>query len=104
MSWKRLGASVSLSLLVMIGDTMLLALVNKLYRPRHPPGWLIAVIFYFLAWPVTVTQHLFPRAPGGNYGGPTFLAIVSGGLIDLILFTIIVYAVLNWRAKRKGIS
>jgi len=49
-----------------------------------------------------ITQHVFPRAPGDKFGGPTFLAIAAGALIDLIIFAAIVYALLTWRARRKS--
>jgi len=101
MSWKRLLFSVPLGFLIMIADGVLLMLVNRLYRPGHPPGWMIAAFFYFDAWPLFLTQHIFPRAPGDTFGGPTFLAVAAAGLIDLIVFSVIVSALLSWRARRK---
>ena len=85
----------------MIADGLLLILVNRLYLPSHPPHWLVGAIFYFDSWPVLITQHIFMRAPGDSYGGPTFLAIAAGGLINLIILSSIVYAMLSWRARRK---
>lgn len=82
----------------MIVDGILLILVNRLYLPAHPPHWLMGVLFYFDAWPVTITQHLFPSPRGG----PALLAILSGALIDLIILSAIVYALLSWRARRKA--
>jgi len=102
MSWKRLLVSIPLGFLIMIADGALLILVNRLYLPGHPPHWLTGTFFYFDAWPVLITQHIFRRAPGDTYGGPTFLAIASGGLISLIIFSLIVYALLSWRARRKS--
>jgi hypothetical protein len=102
MSWKRLLFAVPLGFLIMIADGVLLMLVNRLYRPSHPPGWMIATFFYFDAWPLFLTQHIFPRSPGDTFGGPTFLAIAAAGLIDLIVFSAIVYALLSWRARRKA--
>ena len=98
MSWKRLLVSIPIGFLIMVADGLILILVNRLYLPAHPPHWLIGAIFYFDAWPVLITQHLFPNE---GKGGPTFLAVVSGALIDLIILTAIVYALLSWRA-RKG--
>lgn len=98
MSWKRLLISIPLGLLIMIVDGILLILVNRLYLPAHPPHWLMGVLFYFDAWPVTITQHLFPSPRGG----PALLAILSGALIDLIILSAIVYALLSWRARRKA--
>ena len=102
MSWKRLLISILLGVFIMGADFLLLIVTGRLYGPRHRPAWMTAAIFYFLAWPVLITQHIFPRAPTDTYGGPTFLAVAAGGLIDLILFTVIVYALLSWRAGRKG--
>ena len=102
MSWKRLLVSVPLGFLIMITDGMSLIVVNRLYRPRYPPGWVTGLFFYFDAWPILITQHIFPRAPGDRFGGPTFLAIATGALINLIIFTAIVYALLTWRARRKS--
>src|SRR5260370_32496206 len=99
MSWKRLLVSIPLGFLMIIADGVLLMLVNLLYRPSHPPGWVIAAFYYFDARPLWITQHIFPRAQGG---GPTFLAVVASGLIDLILFSVIVYALLSWRSPRKA--
>ena len=100
-NWKRWLLSVFLGLCVMFGDASLLAVAGRLYKPRHPPAWMTGIIFYFLAWPLFFTQYVFPRAPGDTYGGPTFLAVASGGLIDLIIFTLLFYALLTWRARRK---
>ena len=96
MSWKRLLVSIPLGFLIVVGDGVALMLVNLLYRPSHPPGWVIAAFYYFDAWPLFITQHLFP-----NQGaGPTFLAVAAAGLIDLIVFSAIVYALLSWRARK----
>ena len=102
MSWKRLLVSVPLGFLIMITDGVSLIVVNRLYRPRYPPGWVTGLFFYFDAWPLLITQHLFPRASGDTFGGPTFLAIAAAALIDLIIFTAIVYALLTGRARRKS--
>jgi len=102
MSWKRLLFSIPLGFLIMIADGILLMSVNRLYQPNHPPGWMIAAFFYFDAWPLFLTQHIFPRGPGDTFGGPTFLAVAAAGLIDLIVFSAIVYALLSWRARRKA--
>ncbi len=101
MSWKRLLVSMPLGFLVMIADGVSLMLVNRLYRPSHPPAWMIHAFYYFDAWPLFITQHIFPRATGDTSGGPTFLAVAAAGLIDLIVFSAIVYALLSWRARRK---
>jgi hypothetical protein len=98
MGWKRLLVSIPLGFLIMIADGLLLILVTRLYLPGHPPHWLMGAIFYFDAWPVTITQYIF----GGNSGGPTFLAVASGALVDLIILSTIVYALLSWRARRKA--
>ena len=83
----------------MIADGLLLIAVTRLYLPGHPPHWLMGAIFYFDAWPVTITQYIFPSK---GVGGPTFLAIASGALVDLIIFSAIVYALLSWRTHRKA--
>jgi hypothetical protein len=101
MSWKRLFVSIPLGFLILIADGVLLMLVNRLYRPGHPPAWVIAAFFYFDAWPLFITQRIFPRAPGDTFGGPTFLAVAAAGLINLIVFSAIVYALLSWRARRR---
>ena len=102
MSWRRVLVSIPLGFLIMIADGFLLILVNRLYLPRHPPHWLTGAIFYFDAWPVSITRHIFTRAPGDSYGGPTLLAIGAGAVIDLIVFSIIIYMLLSWRARRKS--
>src|SRR2546421_12171668 len=95
MSWKRLLVSVPLGFLIMITDGGSLIVVNRLYRPRYPPGWVTGLFFYFDALPVLITQHIFPRAPGDRFGGPTFLAIATGALINLILFPAIGFTLLT---------
>jgi hypothetical protein len=102
MSWKRLLLSILLGFLILFADAVLLVVVNRLYLPGHPPHWLTGTIFYFDAWPVLITQHIFPRAAGGTYHGPTFPAIAAGGVINLIVFSAIVYALLSGRARRKA--
>jgi len=61
MSWKRLLVSIPLGFLVMIADGVSLMLVNRLYRPGYPPAWMIHAFYYFDAWPLFVTQRLFPK-------------------------------------------
>src|SRR5437879_4910129 len=102
MSWKRLLISIPLGLLIMIADGVGLMLVNRLYRPDHPPAWVIAAFFYFDAWPLFITQHIFPQAPGHASVGPTFLAVAAAALIDLIVFSAVVYALLSWSSRRKA--
>lgn len=82
----------------MIVDGLLLILVNRLYLPLHPPHGPVGLLFYFDAWPVTFTQPLFPSARGG----PAPLAILSGALVDLIVLTAIVYALLSWPTRGKA--
>ena len=98
--------SLPLGLLIIVADGVLLMLVNRLYWPDRLPSarapWVIAAFFYFDAWPLFITQNIFPQAPGHASGGPTFLAVVAAGLIDLIVFSAIVYALLSWRARRKA--
>ena len=97
-SWKRLLVSIPLGFLIMIADGVALMLVNRLYRPGYPPGWLTHAFYLFDAWPLFMTQRIFP-----NIGhGPTFLAVAAAGLIDLIVFSAIVYALLSWRKRRKA--
>ena len=102
MSWKRLLVSIPLGFLIMIADGLLLILVNRIYLPGHPPHWLMGAIFYFDAWPVSITQYIFPRAAGDTFGGPTFLAVAAGALIDLVILSATIYALLSWRARRKA--
>jgi len=102
MSWKRLLASIALGIFIMAADMVSLMVVNRLYRPHHPPSWVTGAFYHFLAWPLLITQHIFPRALGDTFGGPTFLAVAAAGFIDLVLFTLIVYAFLSWRARRKA--
>src|SRR6266550_4801255 len=102
MSWKRLLGSMALSVFIMAADMVSLMAVNRLYRPHHPPSWVTGAFYHFLAWPLLITQHIFSRAPGDTFGGPTFLAVAAGGLIDFVLFTLIMYALLSWRAHRKA--
>jgi hypothetical protein len=97
MNWKRLFLSIPLGFLIMVADGLMLILINRIYLPAHPPHWLMGVFFYFDAWPVTLTQKLLPSPRGG----PSLLAILTGALIDLIILTAIVYALLSWRARRK---
>jgi len=102
MSWKRLFVSIPIGFLIMIADAVVLFLVNRLYLPGHPPHWLIGALFYFDAWPVLITPHIFPKPRDVWWGGPTFLAIASGALIDLIVFSTIIYALLSWRARKRA--
>ncbi|PYS74510.1 MAG: hypothetical protein DMF73_03345 [Acidobacteria bacterium] len=101
MSWKRLLVSIPLGFLIVVGDGVALMLVSLLYRPSHPPGWVIAAFYYFDAWPLWITQRIFTRAPGDTFGGPTILAVAAAALFDLIIFSTIIYALLSWRARRK---
>jgi hypothetical protein len=102
MGWKRLFVSIGLGILMMGADMTGLMLVNRLYRPQHPPAWVTHCFYYFLAWPLSFTMLIFHRAAGDVTHGPTFLAVVAAGLFDLVLFTVIVYALLSWRARRQA--
>lgn len=100
-NWKRLLLSIALAVAIMFADTVALAQVNKWYRPAHPPAWLTNVFYYFLAWPLVFTRLIFPRDAGDADEGPSFLAVASAGLIDLLILTTLIYALLSWRARRK---
>ena len=101
-TWKRWLASAVLAAVVMFADTVALARVNKWYRPGHPPAWVSGFFYYLLAWPLTITRLIFPRAAGDSDEGPSFAAVASAGLIDLVLLTILIYALLSRRARRRG--
>ncbi len=94
--------SIPLGFLIMIADGVALMLVNLLYRPSHPPGWVIAAFYYFDAWPLWITQRIFSRAPGDTFGGPTLPAVAAAAVIDIFIFSAIIYALLSWRARRKS--
>ena len=98
MSWKRLLISVPLGFLIIVADGVLLMLVNRLYRPGYPPAWVTHAFYLFDAWPLFITQRIFPHV--GH--GPSFLAVAAAGAIDVIIWTTIVYALLSWRARRKA--
>jgi len=98
MSWKRLLVSIPLGFLIIVADGVLLMLVNRLYRPSYPPAWIIAAFYYFDAWPLFITQHIFPHV--GH--GPSFLAVAAAGVIDMVIWTTMVYALFSWRARRKA--
>ena len=74
MSWKRLLVSVPLGFLIMIADGVSLMVVNRLYRPGYPPGWVTGLFFYFDAWPVlfltfSALVWLLDGAASGRLGG-----------------------------------
>jgi len=100
-NWKRWPLSALLAAAVMFADTVALAQLNKWYRPGHPPAWASNFFYYFLAWPLAVTRLIFPRPAGDADEGPSFLAVASAGLIDLLLLTLLIYALLSRRARRK---
>lgn len=103
-NWKRWLLSFVLAAALMFADTVALAQVNKWYRPGHPPAWLVNCFYYFLAWPLALTRLVFPRAAGDTDEGPSFAAVAAAGLIDLLLFTFLIYAALAWRARRKELG
>ena len=43
MSWKRLLVSIPLGFLIIVADGVFLMLVNGLYRPGHPPAWMMLI-------------------------------------------------------------
>ena len=100
-TWKRWLLSALLAAAVMFADTVGLAQLNKWYRPGHPPAWLTNCFYYFLAWPLPLTRLVFPRPAGDADEGPSILAVASAGLIDLLLLTLLIYALLSRRARRK---
>ena len=100
-TWKRWLLSTLIAIAIMFADTVALAQVNKWYKPGRPPGWLTSCFYYFLAWPLPLTRLVFPRAAGDADEGPSFLAVASAGLITLLVFTLLIYALLAWRARRR---
>ena len=99
--WRRCLAAVGLALVTMFLDTVALAEVRKLYRPGQPPAWLLNIFYYLLGWPLAITRRVFPRAAGDTDEGPSLLAVAAAGLIDLLLLTLLFYALLSWRARRR---
>ena len=102
-TWKRWLLSALIAVAFMVADTVALAQVRKWYRPGHPPAWMTNVLYYFLAWPLPLTRLVFPRAASDADEGPSFLAVASAGLIDLIVFTLLIYTLLSWRARRREV-
>lgn len=100
-NWRRCLAAVGLALAAMFLDTLALARVRAWYRPGQPPAWLVNFLYYLLAWPLFVTRYVFPRAEGDADEGPSVLAVASAGLIDLVLLTLLFYALLSRRARRR---
>ena len=100
-TWKRWLLSALLAGVLMFADTVALAQLNRWYRPGHPPAWATGCFYYFLAWPLAVTRLIFPRPAGDTDEGPSFAAVASAGLIDLLLLTLLIYALLSRRARRK---
>ena len=98
---KRLLLSAAAAAALMFADTVALAEVRKLYRPGQPPAWLVNCLYYALAWPLAFTRLIFPRAAGDADEGPSFLAVASAGLIDLLILTFLIYVLLSRRARRK---
>jgi hypothetical protein len=75
--------------------------LNRRYRPAHPPAWMTNALYYFLAWPLSLTRLVFPRAEGDADEGPSVMAVASAGVISLLLLTLIIYALLSWLARRR---
>ena len=102
-NWSRLGKSTLVALCIVVGDFLLLALINHHFE-KLPPQWVMSIL-HFIFWPLSFTQRIFPPAPGEPTDIPTHLAIHSAGLIDLIVFTCLVY--LLWslldRNKKSGV-
>jgi len=98
MNRKRLFLSIALGFLIMVSDGLVLILVNRIYLPQHPPHWLIGLLFYFDAWPVTIMQYLFPSLRKG----PSLLAVATGAVIEVAVLSAIVYALLSWCARRQA--
>lgn len=100
-NWKRWLLSAFAAAALMFADTVALAQVNKWYRPGRPPAWLVNCFYYVLAWPLAFTRLIFPRSAQESDEGPTFPAVAAAGLVDLFLLTVLIYALLSWRARRR---
>ena len=88
MRGKRLFVSIVLGILIMGADMTGLMLVNRSYRPQHPPAWVTHCFYYFLAWPLSFTMLIFHRAAGDVTHGPTFLAVVAAGTTGVVIVNI----------------
>src|SRR3977135_1871456 len=88
-NWSRLGASSLGALFIVCWYFLLLALINHPFE-KLPPQWIMSFL-HFIFWPLSFTQRIFPPAPGEPTDIPTHLAVHSAGLIDLIVFTCLVY-------------
>ncbi len=68
---------------------------------RNSPQWITKPMFWILAWPVAVFKPVFPNHTPGAHG-PSILAWLFGGIVDIIWVTLLVDWLWRPRAAVAG--
>ena len=100
MRWKRGGVSLLLSVVFFAGYVRLSVALEEFYRPNRPPVWMLYAAWGPIMWPFYVF-HVPLVAPAGQ-DLPLFLALIGGCVVDILILTLAIYALLSWRARRKA--
>ena len=83
------------AILVMSLDVMIFAIFG-IAMGRNSPQWITRPMFWILAWPVAVFRPVFPNHRPDAHG-PSILAWLAGGIVDIIWVTLLVDWL--WRSR-----
>jgi hypothetical protein len=95
--WLR---SALRAVLIMVLDVVVFAAFG-ITMGRNSPQWITRPMFWILAWPVSVFKPVFPNPTPGAHG-PSILAWIAGGIVDIIWVTLLVD--LLWRPNSASSS
>jgi uncharacterized membrane protein len=69
------------------------------------PEWVVTILGYLFAWPLLLLGPLIPASDSPVPHAPLMRSVLYlvAVLLDVFVYTLIIYAVLYWREKR-GVS
>ena len=89
-------------MLLMMGDVIAFVASGITLGPKGP-RWITMPMFWILAWPVSLFRPVFPNHTASAHG-PSLLAWLAGGIVDLVWVTLLVDWIRHRRTQAKSIA
>ena len=67
------------------------------------PEWVAAIFGYLFVWPMLLLRPFMPASDSPDPNAP-FIRIVlylSGLLLDILVYSLLIYVILRWRSRRN---
>lgn len=97
----HLSVSVASGVLFMLAIVCALSLLSVFYNPLNNETWAHRVLAWMLIWPLLIFMYIFPPRSDAPSDGPTMEAILATIVVDVLVYSLLVYAFLWWHHKSR---